>query len=65
MPQAAPKIHLELGAYDVNGKAGWDKFVAVLENKDDYKDDKATKIKLTILKKAFQKALSFRAMATR
>lgn len=51
MPQAAPKIHLELGAYDVNGKAGWDKFVAVLENKDDYKDDKATKIKLTILNK--------------
>lgn len=51
MPQAAPKIHLELGAYDVNGNADGDEFVAVLENKDDYKDDKATKIQLTILNK--------------
>lgn len=48
-PQAAPKVHLELGAYDVNGKTDSDKFVAVLDNKDDYSGDRVTKVQVKIL----------------
>ena len=45
-PQAAPQVHLELGAYDVNGKVSPENFVAVLDNKEDYSGDKATTVQV-------------------
>lgn len=50
-PQAAPQVHLELGAYDVKGKASPEKFVAVLDNKDDYSGDKTTTVHVSIVGK--------------
>lgn len=43
-PQAAPEVHLELEALDNEGETGTYNYVAVLENKDDYKGDKATTV---------------------
>lgn len=47
-PQAAPKVHLELEAYDKEEKTGTYNYVAVLENKDDYKGDKDTTVIVNI-----------------
>lgn len=47
-PLPEPRIHLELAAYGQNGNCNVNSFVAVLDNKEDYSGDKATKIQVSV-----------------
>nr|WP_288884484.1 type II secretion system protein [uncultured Blautia sp.] len=47
-PLPEPKIHIELAAYGQSGNCDNQGFVAVLDNKEDYAGNKATKVKVKL-----------------